>query len=84
MTVPRAVLNISEKDFTSGITYVAISRLKSLDGILFEQPFDYERFQDKPSDTMRMRNEDYSRRSAEVALREEFEFRSSSPHGPTD
>nr|OQO27419.1 hypothetical protein B0A51_07870 [Rachicladosporium sp. CCFEE 5018] len=44
MTLDRAVLNIAEEDFASGLTYVAVSRVKTLDGLMFEQPFDLERF----------------------------------------
>ncbi|KAG5952671.1 hypothetical protein E4U58_000675, partial [Claviceps cyperi] len=32
--------DISGKDFTPGITYVAVSRVKSLQGIMFDGPFD--------------------------------------------
>ena len=44
ITVDRAVLNLTERDFTAGLSYVAVSRVKTLQGILFEEPFDYERF----------------------------------------
>ncbi|EED11951.1 ATP-dependent DNA helicase PIF1, putative [Talaromyces stipitatus ATCC 10500] len=65
ITLWRAVLNIKEKDFAPGLTYVAISRVKSLDGILFEEPFDYERFSHKKSDTEIMREEDLQLRAAQ-------------------
>lgn len=44
LTVDQAVLDITEKDFVPSLTYVAVSRVKSLHGILFEQPFDFVHF----------------------------------------
>ena len=39
------VLDIKEKDKTAGLTYIAISRVKKLSGLMFEYGFDIERFQ---------------------------------------
>lgn len=68
ITVSKAVFNITEKEFALGLTYVTLSRVKSLDGILFEEPFDYERFlRKKPHPSMVMRHEDaQSRRPQHV------------------
>jgi ATP-dependent exoDNAse (exonuclease V) alpha subunit len=66
ITVPRAVPNISSRDFASGLTYVAVSRVKTLDGLLFEEPFDFERFRrTQTSLAMRMRKHDAERRAEE-------------------
>jgi ATP-dependent exoDNAse (exonuclease V) alpha subunit len=63
ITVDRAVLNLgSSKDFAPGLTYVAVSRVKTLGGILFEEPFDYARLQSKDSATKRNRDRDTERR----------------------
>jgi len=63
LTVERAVLNLSgKKDFAPGLTYVAISRVKSLRGLLFEESFDLERLRTGQSRTTAMRHEDYLRR----------------------
>ena len=40
LTLDKAVLDISGKDHTPGLTYVAISRVKKLSGLLFEKGFD--------------------------------------------
>ena len=62
----RRVLNFTgQKDFAAGLSYVAISRCRTLGGILFEEPFSYSRFQSKASTTVVMRNADYVRRRAE-------------------
>ena len=66
MTVDQAVLNIARKDFVVGLTYVAVSRVKSLSGILFESPFDFIRFKGIPTHTETMRLADKARRLSEV------------------
>lgn len=43
LTVDKAVLNIAEKDFAPGLSYVAVSRVRTLRGILFQEPFDYRK-----------------------------------------
>jgi len=55
LTLDRAVLDIKDKDKTAGMTYVAISRVKKLSGLLFEQCFDKERFQLTTSKTKEAR-----------------------------
>ncbi|EED14664.1 conserved hypothetical protein [Talaromyces stipitatus ATCC 10500] len=63
ITIGRAVLNITDPDFQLGLTYVALSRVKRLSGLLFEESFDYDRFvRKKPHPTMVMRKEDGHRR----------------------
>src|SRR2546423_12371650 len=37
MTVDRAVLDISRSDFALGLSYVAVSRVRNLGGIMFEK-----------------------------------------------
>lgn len=59
ITVDRAVLDISEKDFIPGLTYVAISRVKKLANIMLKRPFDfYSRFGSLESNGQRMRRDD--------------------------
>ncbi|OXV06635.1 hypothetical protein Egran_05597, partial [Elaphomyces granulatus] len=63
LTVNKAVLRIgSRKDFAPGLTYVGISRVKSLHGLIFEEAFDLERLRMVPSRTTAMREEDCLRR----------------------
>ena len=42
IAVNKAVLDISSKKFTAGLTYVAISRVKKFGGLLFTESFDYQ------------------------------------------
>jgi ATP-dependent exoDNAse (exonuclease V) alpha subunit len=43
MTLERARIDIGTRDFSPGLTFVACSRVKRLDGILFASPFSAER-----------------------------------------
>jgi ATP-dependent DNA helicase PIF1 len=64
ITADKIVTNIVEKDHVIGLTYVAVSRVKKLTGLLFEEPFDYSRFRSiRASKTETMRLADYARRS---------------------
>ena len=66
MTLDRCVLNITDREFTTGLWYVAISRVKSLDGLLFEQPFDFEQIRSKKKSVIvNMREADMRRRAAQ-------------------
>ena len=44
LTSPKVVLDLSQKERCLGLSYVAVSRVKSLDGLLFEGPFDFDHF----------------------------------------
>ncbi len=43
VTLPQVVCDISEREFASGLSYVAISRASRLDGLMFDVPFDRDR-----------------------------------------
>jgi hypothetical protein len=56
-------MNISSSDFTPGLTYVAVSRVRTLDGLMFEESFDMECFtRMTETATTRMRDSDQIRR----------------------
>ncbi|RFU33151.1 hypothetical protein B7463_g3183, partial [Scytalidium lignicola] len=65
ITVEKVVLNLAEKDFAPGLSYVAVSRVKTLDGLMFEESFDYSRFKTKETNTQRWRLADIQRRKAQ-------------------
>jgi hypothetical protein len=68
LSVDRAVLNPGKKkDFAPGLTYVAISRVRSLPGIMFEEPFDFNRLKSSTSDITIMRAADVARRLQQEA-----------------
>jgi ATP-dependent DNA helicase PIF1 len=62
VSLDQAVLNITDREFAPGLTYVAVSRVRSLQGLMFEQSFDYSRFKPRKSKTKQMRHEDAVRR----------------------
>ena len=66
LTLDRAVLDISEKDFALGLTYVAISRVRTVDSLMIDHEFDISRFDQRDSIMRRMRSDDKNRRAAQV------------------
>jgi hypothetical protein len=70
ISVTKIVLNLTGKaGFAPGLTYVAMSRVRSLKGLLIEEPFSLERLRFKATATIVMRNTDYERRKLqEIAL----------------
>jgi ATP-dependent exoDNAse (exonuclease V) alpha subunit len=61
-TLDKAVLDISQRDFQSGLTYVAASRVKSLQGLMFDVPFSLDQLRIKRDMTGIFRAKDYRRR----------------------
>lgn len=62
-TLARAVIKIADKEFTPGLTYVALSRVKTLDGILFDAPFGLEVLRGGQGRTGMSRLADWTRRN---------------------
>jgi ATP-dependent DNA helicase PIF1 len=42
--LPKVVLDLRQTKHCLGLSYVAVSRVKTLDGLLFEGPFDFDHF----------------------------------------
>jgi hypothetical protein len=66
LTLSRVVLNINQKEHCLGLSYVAISRVKALDGLMFESPFDFSRFTPQDSPIARDRELDISVRNKQI------------------
>ena len=62
LSLKQAVLDLTEAEYASGQTYVAVLRVKGLSGLLFEAPFDFERFAPKASPFKAMRAAGMGRR----------------------
>lgn len=45
MTLEKAVMDFGEKEFSCGLTYVALSRIKSWNGVAVDPPISFERLQ---------------------------------------
>ncbi|KAJ6178864.1 hypothetical protein N7519_009325 [Penicillium mononematosum] len=59
ITMLGAVLNINERAHSSGLHYVAVSRVHTLPGIVFEETINFDRIQPaRPTPTMLMRLDD--------------------------
>lgn len=66
LTLSQAVLNLNQREHCLGLSYVAVSRVKTLDGLLFEVPFDYERFTGRDSAVSKDRELDYTFRNTQL------------------
>ena len=66
LTLLKVVMNLDRKDFTVGLSYVAVSRVKAIRGILFESPFDLERFAQRPSFLSLDRDVDHAHRALKI------------------
>jgi hypothetical protein len=65
LTLERAVIDLGTKDFSSGLSFVAISRVKKLKGLAFRVPFGIQRLQrGEETESMKMLREDNTRREA--------------------
>jgi ATP-dependent DNA helicase PIF1 len=63
MTMPKVVLNIAHGRKDLGIFYVAASRVRRLEDIMFEESFDYERVTAGETELSIVRRIDWNRRS---------------------
>ena len=66
LTLSKAVMNLATKEHALGLSYVAVSRVKSLQGLLFECPFDYDHFQVKETNTFKDRELDVLVRNRQI------------------
>ncbi|EMF10323.1 uncharacterized protein SEPMUDRAFT_48462, partial [Sphaerulina musiva SO2202] len=40
----RAIINIISKEFTSRLQYIAVSRVRTINNLIFKKPFDFSLF----------------------------------------
>jgi ATP-dependent DNA helicase PIF1 len=66
LTLFRAVLNLNQREHSVGLSYVATSRVKTLDGLMFESPFDFDHFSGLDSIISRDRELDYNFRTNQL------------------
>ncbi len=65
LTLQEAVVELGPKDFQPGLSYVAISRVKSIQGLAFRSSFPITRLQrQEPTESMRMLGDDNARRAS--------------------
>src|SRR6266852_1738490 len=58
LTLPKIRLGLGPKGFSCGLTFVALSRVPSLDGLLFIEKLDWERVQKLGGKFLQLRLED--------------------------
>jgi ATP-dependent exoDNAse (exonuclease V) alpha subunit len=66
LTLDRAMIDISKKDFAVGLTYVTISRVRTIDSLMIDHEFHISRFEQCDSIVRRMCSDDKTRRAAQV------------------
>ena len=66
LTLLKAVLNLNCREHCLGLSYVAVSRVKTLEGLLFEGPFDFEHFKPVDSITSQDRELDHIFRNTQL------------------
>jgi hypothetical protein len=63
ITLEKATIDIGNKDFSSGLSFVAIFRVKTLHGIAFRKSFGWARLQKPVTESMRMLEQDTARQA---------------------
>ncbi len=66
ITPSCVVTDISERDFQPGLTYAAVSRATSLQGVMFDVPFDLEAIRKASRDSYIAREADARRREPQT------------------
>jgi ATP-dependent DNA helicase PIF1 len=66
LTLSKVVLNLNRREHCVGLSYVAVSRVKTLDGVLFEIPFDFDHFTRIDSVVSQERELDYRFRNTQL------------------
>src|ERR1700761_1916685 len=62
LTLPKIKIGLGTSEFAVGLTFVGLSRVKTLSDIMFVEPFDYSRLQRLGGKNLQHRLDDYSRR----------------------
>ncbi|CAM1507676.1 Fc.00g073170.m01.CDS01 [Cosmosporella sp. VM-42] len=69
LTKDQIVTDLATRDFQAGISYVAVSRVTSLKGLLLEAPFDRQNlYNHTPTEGMKMRLDDQQHRQAQQLI----------------
>jgi hypothetical protein len=66
LTLLQVVLNLNQKEHCLGLSYIAISQVKTLDRLMFESPFDFSHFTVNNTPTARDQELDISIRKNQI------------------
>ena len=60
ITLDKVICDLTAKEFASGLYYVVVLRVKSLQGLMFDVPFDRSKvYHNPPYNGMRLKIADY-------------------------
>ncbi|KJK85038.1 hypothetical protein H633G_11133 [Metarhizium anisopliae BRIP 53284] len=75
ITEDMIVTDLSCRDFQTGLSYVAVSRVKTLEGLVLDAPFDRSHlFYESPPDGMKMKMRDQRHRRQQVLTRNPYKI----------
>ena len=63
-------MDISKRDFETGLTYVRIFRVKEVGGIMFDRFFDISRFTKKSNDIRLLCIKDQRKKNGQIPFRD--------------
>ena len=66
MSLDAAFVNLAQKEHCMSLSYVAVSRIRTVPGVVVEKPFDFEYFRHKESEMSRDREADFILRSGQL------------------
>jgi ATP-dependent DNA helicase PIF1 len=66
LTLSKVVLNLNQKEHYLGLSYVAVLQVKTLQGLMFEHPFDFDHFASTNSIIARDRDIDFNYRNKQL------------------
>jgi ATP-dependent DNA helicase PIF1 len=66
LTLPKVVLDLSRTEYCFRLLYVAVSRVKILDRLLFESSFDFDHFKKSKTAISEDRDLDYIFRTNQI------------------
>ena len=62
----QVILNLDQREYCLGLLYVAVSRVKILDRLIFERPFDFDHFRSIDSVTAQDHDIDFNYRKNQL------------------
>ena len=75
LSLEKVVVSVSgDRDHAPGLMYVAVSRVKSLEGLMFNEPFSLHRLRGGNAETVKKRNLDITRRLRQLVTSAECSF----------
>ena len=66
MLLDAAFVNFAQKEHCIGFSYMVVSRIRMVPGVVVEKPFDFEHFRHKKSEISRDREADFILRSGQL------------------